>query len=195
MKTLKVYAGKVSQKTKELAIEKKRTETLLHRMLPPSVADQLKKKNEVSAEHFESVTIYFSDIVSFTDMASKSTPNQVIIMLNGLYSMFDGCIDHYDVYKVETIGDAYMVVSGLPEPNADKHATEIALMSLELMKLVNSFQIPHLPGERLRIRIGIHSGPVAAGVVGLKMPRYCLFGDTVNTASRMESTGKGEKNC
>ncbi|XP_013417913.1 uncharacterized protein LOC106179004 [Lingula anatina] len=193
MKTLKVYAGKVSQKTKELACEKKRTETLLHRMLPPSVADQLKKKKEVVAEYFDSVTVYFSDIVSFTAIASKSTPRQVIRMLNALYSMFDGCIDHYDVYKVETIGDAYMVVSGLPEPNADKHATEIALMALELMKLVNSFEIPHLPGERLRIRIGVNSGPVAAGVVGLKMPRYCLFGDTVNTASRMESTGKARR--
>lgn len=109
--------------------------------------------------------------------------------LNDLYTCFDSVIEGFDVYKVETIGDAYMVVSGLPVRNGIMNAREIARMSLALLKQVLSFKIRHRPGEQLNLRIGIHTGPCAAGVVGLKMPRYCLFGDTVNTASRMESNG------
>lgn len=93
------------------------------------------------------------------------------------------------LFQVETIGDSYMVASGLPMRNGLRHAAEIARMSLALLDAVKSFTIRHKPHEQLSLRIGIHTGPCAAGVVGHKMPRYCLFGDTVNTASRMESTG------
>uniref|UniRef100_A0A667WBD9 Guanylate cyclase domain-containing protein n=1 Tax=Myripristis murdjan TaxID=586833 RepID=A0A667WBD9_9TELE len=93
------------------------------------------------------------------------------------------------VSQVETIGDAYMVVSGLPIRNGDDHAKEIARMSLAILEGLRQYQCPHVPHQQLKIRIGLHSGPCVAGVVGLKMPRYCLFGDTVNTASRMESHG------
>lgn len=114
----------------------------------------------------------------------------MVDFLNDLYSTFDRIIGFYDVYKVETIGDAYMVVSGLPERNGDDHAREIGLMALAILDAVHSFTIQHKPDYQLKLRIGIHSGPVCAGVVGQKMPHYCLFGDTVNTASRMESTGE-----
>ena len=90
---------------------------------------------------------------------------------------------------METIGDAYMVVSGLPVRNGNAHAREIARMSLRLLQAVATFRIRHRTNDQLKLRIGLHSGPCVAGVVGLKMPRYCLFGDTVNTASRMESNG------
>ncbi|XP_055316774.1 guanylate cyclase 32E isoform X2 [Sitodiplosis mosellana] len=180
----------VDERTDQLQEEKKKTEALLLEMLPRPVAEQLKKGNKVEAETYDMVTIYFSDIVGFTAMCVESTPLQVVDFLNDLYTCFDSIIGNYDVYKVETIGDAYMVVSGLPIRNGIIHAAEIASMSLHLLSAVSEFKIRHRPDDRLLLRIGIHSGPVCSGVVGLKMPRYCLFGDTVNTASRMESSGE-----
>ncbi|XP_067259449.1 atrial natriuretic peptide receptor 1 isoform X1 [Chanodichthys erythropterus] len=179
----------VSERTAELQEEKKRAEGLLTQMLPRSVAAQLIAGKTVRAETYDCVTIYFSDIEGFTAMSASLTPMQVVNVLNDLYTYFDNIIDNHNVYKVETIGDAYMVVSGLPIRNGDDHAKEIARMSLAIVQGMRSFHSPHVPEQQLRVRIGVHSGPCVTGVVGLKMPRYCLFGDTVNTASRMETYG------
>ncbi|XP_024887410.1 atrial natriuretic peptide receptor 1-like isoform X2 [Temnothorax curvispinosus] len=183
----------VEERTADYLEEKRKCEELLYQLLPKSVASQLILGQSVIAETYDQVTIYFSDIVGFTSLSAESTPLQVVDLLNDLYTCFDSIIENFDVYKVETIGDAYMVVSGLPERNGMNHAREIARMSLALRDTVLTFSIRHRPHEQLKLRIGMHSGPCVAGVVGLKMPRYCLFGDTVNTASRMESNGEALK--
>ncbi|CAC5361262.1 Guanylate cyclase 32E,Guanylate cyclase soluble subunit beta-2,Head-specific guanylate cyclase,Retinal guanylyl cyclase 2,Heat-stable enterotoxin receptor,Receptor-type guanylate cyclase gcy-28,Guanylyl cyclase, membrane,Speract receptor,Receptor-type guanylate cyclase gcy-13,Guanylyl cyclase GC-E,Soluble guanylate cyclase gcy-31,Soluble guanylate cyclase gcy-36,Soluble guanylate cyclase 88E,Guanylate cyclase soluble subunit alpha-2,Retinal guanylyl cyclase 1,Soluble guanylate cyclase gcy-35,Receptor-type len=180
----------VSERTEELAREKQKTDLLLYQMLPPSVAEQLKRGESVLPETYEEVSIFFSDIVGFTTISSTSEPLEVVDLLNDLYTTFDEIIAKHDVYKVETIGDAYMVASGLPRRNGKRHSGEIANMALDLLSGITNFSIRHIPNDKLQLRIGLHMGPCAAGVVGLTMPRYCLFGDTVNMASRMESTGK-----
>ncbi|XP_076452496.1 LOW QUALITY PROTEIN: atrial natriuretic peptide receptor 1-like [Babylonia areolata] len=180
----------VAERTAELAQEKAKTDRLLYQMLPPSVAEQLKCGKAVVPEFYEAVSIFFSDIVGFTSIASQSKPLEVVDLLNDLYTAFDDIIFRRDVYKVETIGDAYMCVSGCPRRNGRRHASEIAEMALDLVATVSSVKVRHRPQEALQLRVGLHTGPCAAGVVGVAMPRYCLFGDTVNMASRMESTGK-----
>uniref|UniRef100_A0A8C4S5W1 Guanylate cyclase n=1 Tax=Erpetoichthys calabaricus TaxID=27687 RepID=A0A8C4S5W1_ERPCA len=179
----------IRERTEELEIEKQKTDRLLTQMLPPSVAEALKTGAPVEPEYFDEVTIYFSDIVGFTTISAISEPIEVVDLLNDLYTLFDAIIGSHDVYKVETIGDAYMVASGLPKKNGNRHAAEISNMSLDILSCIGAFKMRHMPEVKVKIRIGLHSGPCVAGVVGLTMPRYCLFGDTVNTASRMESTG------
>ena len=147
----------VTDWTRLLWEEKQKTEDLLHRMLPRSVANALCEGKPVAPKSFSNVTIYFSDIVGFTKLCSESTPFEVVEFLNALYTIFDRAIQDYDVYKVETIGDAYMVVSGLPV-ETPIHAAEICTLSLQLLSEVKSFQIPHRPNDSLKLRIGIHSG-------------------------------------
>ncbi|KAM9173381.1 LOW QUALITY PROTEIN: guanylate cyclase soluble subunit beta-2-like [Pangshura tecta] len=177
--------------SKNLEAERKKTETLLYAMLPKHVANLLKEGENVEAGEFNSCTVLFSDIVTFTNICSACEPIQIVNMLNSMYSKFDRLTSVHNVYKVETIGDAYMVVGGVPVPIAS-HAKRVANFALGMRTAAREVMNP-ITGEPIQIRIGIHTGPVLAGVVGEKMPRYCLFGDTVNTASQMESHGLPNK--
>ena len=174
-----------------LAKEQQRTSELLHSILPKTIARQLAEGKEVEAERHANVSILFSDIKGFTSISSTVEPKEVMAMLNLLFSKFDALCDKHGVYKVETIGDAYMVVSGLPEKN-ELHADALADFALDMVEAARTVPSPS-DGQPLQIRVGLHSGSVTSGVVGKMRPRYCLFGDTVNTASRMESTGIPDK--
>eukprot|EP01135_Chromosphaera_perkinsii_P010925 Nk52_evm9s2284 gene=Nk52_evmTU9s2284 len=177
----------VEKRTRSLDIEKAKVDQLLSALLPAVIAEQLINNQFVVPETFQEVSIFFSDIVGFTNICGRLQPLEVVDMLNRIYTVFDTITEPYDLYKVETIGDAYMIVSGLPTRNGHLHFNEISAFAIRLMEDLLDFHLVQLPDHKFEIRVGIHSGPVATGVVGTKMPRYCLFGDTVNTASRMES--------
>lgn len=165
--------------------EKKLNTMLLYKIMPTDAVKKLNRGQTV-IERYNVVTIFFSDIVGFTSMCGEMKPIQIMKMLNELYMQFDKLVEKHGVYKVETIGDAYMVVGGAPQRiPAPEAAQKVAMFALEAMELVKSFTTTD--GDKVIIRAGIASGPVVAGVVGTSMPRYCFFGDTVNLASRMES--------
>ncbi|KAM9811733.1 guanylate cyclase soluble subunit alpha-2 [Syngnathus typhle] len=164
--------------------EKRRTVDLLYSIFPGDVAQKLWQGQPVPARKFDGVTMLFSDIVGFTAVCAQCTPMQVISMLNELYTRFDYQCGILDVYKIETIGDAYCVAGGLHK-KVDSHAKPIAQMALKMMELSEEVLTPD--GKPIKLRIGIHTGSVLAGVVGVKMPRYCLFGNNVTLASKFES--------
>ncbi|KAE8749520.1 hypothetical protein FOCC_FOCC003785 [Frankliniella occidentalis] len=181
---------KLEESMRRLDMEMRRTDELLYQMIPKAVADRLRNgENPIdTCQMFHSVSILFADVVTFTEICSRLSPMEVVSMLNGMYSIFDTLTERNRVYKVETIGDAYMVVSGAPE-REDNHAEKVCDMALDMLDAIKGLKDPST-GSHLCIRVGVHSGAVVAGIVGLKMPRYCLFGDSVNTASRMESTSE-----
>ncbi|MEG5032032.1 adenylate/guanylate cyclase domain-containing protein [Microcoleus sp. AT3-D2] len=179
--------ARVEQRTGELRQEKERSEQLLLNILPAEIADRLMRTNESPAEHFEEATILFADIVGFTSISARIEPLQLVAGLNQIFSAFDQLTEKYGLEKIKTIGDAYMVVGGLPVPRPD-HAEAIANMALDMQVYMQDVQ--NIFGESLQIRMGINTGPVIAGVIGIKKFIYDLWGDAVNVASRMESHGK-----
>ena len=169
-----------------LDIERAKSERLLANVLPETIAHRLKDVPTTIADRFESATVLFADIVDFTQLAAQLSSDELVSLLNQIFSAFDALAEKYGLEKIKTIGDAYMAVAGVPKPD-DKHAQAAANMALELRTVIAGFK--RETGEPLQLRIGLHSGPVIAGVIGTKKFIYDLWGDTVNTASRMESHG------
>ncbi|XP_044728645.1 soluble guanylate cyclase 89Db-like [Chrysoperla carnea] len=170
---------------------KRRGDELLYSMIPKPVADRLRHgQNPLSTcESFDSVSILFCELVGFNSDTIRDVMD-VVTSMNSIFSCFDALMDKFNVYKVETVGQVYMAVSGAPEPTPD-HARNVIEVALCQLRDVKKLDLPTT--VHVEIRIGIHTGPVVAGVVGIKVPRYCFFGDTVNTASRMQTTSESGK--
>lgn len=167
------------------------TEQLLHNVLPPSIANKMLDGTKLIAQKLMNVSVLFADIVDFTKLSQRITPEELVEGLDRIFSEFDMLAEKHGLEKIKTIGDAYMVVSGAPEARED-HAEVMALMAMEMMEVIKQFKAITTE-EEIRLRIGIHSGEVVAGVIGKKKFAYDLWGDAVNTASRMESHGESGK--
>jgi class 3 adenylate cyclase len=171
---------------RQLEIEQERSERLLLNILPAPIADKLKNGHQVVADTFANVTVLFADIVDFTPLSSQLRPAELVALLNNIFSTFDRLAEQFELEKIKTIGDAYMVVGGLPTPR-DDNAEAVASMALAMQEAISHFNRDN--EQPFEMRIGIANGPVVAGVIGTKKFAYDLWGDTVNTASRMESHG------
>lgn len=169
-----------------LEIEHRKSEALLNNVLPTAIAARLKQDSTTIADSFSEASVLFADIVGFTSFAQHIPPDRVVSMLNDLFSRFDELVDKYRLEKIKTIGDAYMVAAGIPLPRPD-HAEAIAMFALEMLDRLADYN--QQLDTKLQVRIGISSGPVVAGVIGKRRFLYDLWGNSVNTASRMESHG------
>lgn len=184
-----LFYREISYTEKLLENEYERSEKLLLNILPDDVIRRLKDNPGTIAEMYPSVTILFADIVGFTEIASKVEPSKLVDALNTIFSKMDILVDRYGLEKIKTIGDAYMVAGGIPVPMQD-HTRAMALLALDMLEEIKN----HKPfGEPLNIRIGFHTGPVVAGVIGMRKFSYDIWGDAVNMASRLES--HGESGC
>lgn len=181
---LKKADEKIKKQLIEINTEKERSDHLLLNILPPSIAERLKKDEATIADFFPDATILFSDLVGFTQFSSEHSAKDVVDALNKLYSVFDDLLDKHQVEKIKTIGDALLLVSGIPDP-IENHAHRMTHMAIDMMRSVEQFNKAN--NTQFKIRIGIHTGPVVAGVIGKKKFVYDIWGDSVNVASRMES--------
>ncbi len=179
------FLGERDKAQRLVEVERARSDSLLRNILPDEIALQLKDGASIIADHFEDATVLFADIADFTPLSATMAPDEIVEILNEAFSEFDRLADKYGVEKIKTIGDCYMAAAGVPVARTD-HAHVLALMALDIQRLVagRTFR-----GHRLRFRIGLNSGPLVAGVIGERKFIYDLWGDTVNTASRMESHG------
>ncbi len=176
---------------RRIAKEKERSEHLLLNILPAETAEELKATGSSKARHIDQVTVLFTDFKGFTALSERLPPEELVAMINECFSAFDRITEKYGIEKIKTIGDAYMAAGGLPTPN-QTHATDVVRAALDIQRFMTDFK-SHRQAENLpafEIRIGIHTGPVVAGIVGIKKFQYDIWGDTVNTAARMESSGE-----
>lgn len=177
--------------SRNLNQERKKSDRLLHSILPDSIAEELKMNEQVQPVDYKSASVLFTDFVGFTQLAESFTPQQLIEELNHCFSRFDEIAERHKIEKIKTIGDAYMAVGGLPKPNRT-HAIDCILAALEIEHFINEMMIERVEkgSPFWQIRIGINSGDLVAGVIGLEKFAYDVWGDTVNTASRLESSGE-----
>jgi class 3 adenylate cyclase len=181
-----VYSEAARKAEAKLELEQQKSERLLLNILPASIAERLKESSSVIADHFESTTVMFSDIVGFTALSERISPSELVRRLNRIFSAFDDLAERHGLEKIKTIGDAYMVAGGFPDQR-DGHANDVSAMALDMLAAI---EVCNQETEQpVSIRIGIHTGPAVAGVIGVKKFVYDVWGDTVNTASRMESSG------
>jgi class 3 adenylate cyclase len=171
----------------ELRRQRLMAERLLLNILPQPIAERLKRRQNTIADSFTEVTVLFADIVNFTALSTHTSPTELVELLNNIFSAFDELADWYGLEKIKTIGDAYMVVGGLPQPKPDG-VEAIANMGLDILQEIKRFHTPDR--QPIELRIGIHTGSVVAGVIGTRKFSYDLWGDTVNIANRMESQGE-----
>ena len=171
---------------REIQEEREKADRLLRSILPQPIAEELKRSPGIIAEFFPEATVRFADIVEFTRHSAKISPPELVAWLDDIFSVFDQLAEQHGLEKIKTIGDAYMLAAGVPIPRPD-HAQAFAEMALAMMRSISYFE--NGEGDPLQIRIGIHTGPVTAGVIGKKKFAYDLWGDAVNMASRMESHG------
>jgi class 3 adenylate cyclase len=169
-----------------LQIEKDKSENLLLNILPKAVADRLKGGERTIANGHATVTVLFADLVGFTELARRTTPADLVSLLNGIFTAFDLLVEKHHLEKIKTIGDSYMLAGGIPLERPD-HAQAVADIALEMIQTLAALNAEK--GTQLRVRIGINTGPIVAGVIGKRKFTYDLWGDTVNLASRMESSG------
>ena len=181
---LKYETDERKKREYDLELERERSEKLLLNILPAPIAMRLKDGEQVIADQFDDATVLFVDIADFTPLASSMSPAALVDMLNGIFSLFDSIVERHGLEKIKTMGDAYLAAGGLPTPMPG-HAQAVASAALEILA-----EFPRLTNNRLQLRIGIHTGPVVAGVIGRNKFIYDLWGDTVNIASRMQSHGR-----
>ena len=174
----------LEKKSSEIADALQKNEDLLLNILPKSIADRMTGTQSSIAEHFSDASILFADLVGFTKIASATSPEQLVDLLGSIFSDFDALTDQLNLEKIKTIGDSYMVAGGVPEPSKT-HCDRMADMAIHMQNYID--QLPAFNGEKIQLRVGIHIGPVIAGVIGTRKFAYDIWGDTVNIASRMES--------
>jgi class 3 adenylate cyclase len=184
----------VTERTHELEAEKKKADLLLRNILPSEIAEELKEKGQASAKLYERATILFCDFRNFTQLAESTQPAELVKLIDFYFCQFDDIMQRYEIEKIKTVGDAYIAAGGLPDPNKGS-PQDVVQAAVDMQRLVRSIQIERqASGEPFfEVRIGIHTGPVIAGVVGKIKFAYDIWGDTVNTAARLEENSQPGK--
>jgi len=186
-----LFAGILLSQRNKIKQGKKRSDELLLNILPAEVAEELKAKGSAQAKHIDLVNVLFTDIIGFTEISSRMSAGDLVDEINACFSAFDRIIQEHGIEKIKTIGDSYMAAGGLPTPNKT-HAVDVVNAALAMQRFMKEREVARMAKGQtyFEIRLGVHTGPVVAGIVGVKKFQYDIWGDTVNTASGIESAGQ-----